>query len=190
MTYFLASNRFTTASSCLRSHRSNGTSPRSLSMRAARSGGIRGRLDSMVANGTIRDMTYVITTRTVVPYEPHRRTSRVAVASLDEPKGARTTVGWAIVDWFERAERHGDPESLRLQGEAMDLPESGGTIGPLPDGTVIEVAAGWPIAEAAEQPDGTVCRMYQLANGGRVLVDFPDWAAHNAAFGNISGART
>jgi hypothetical protein len=63
---------------------------------------------------------------------PHE-TTRIAVATLDE---ARATV-WAQVF---------DSRSQTIDGSEVDsLPESGGSVGPLPDGTVIEVR---PVAAA------------------------------------------
>ena len=54
--------------------------------------------------------------------------TRTAVATLDE---ARTVAYFAC----DRAKPYEDP----FKDEACDLPTEGGTIGPLPDGTVIEV---------------------------------------------------
>ena len=55
-------------------------------------------------------------------------THRTAVATLDE---ARTAAYFAC----DAAKPYEDP----FKDAACDLPESGGSVGPLPDGTVIEV---------------------------------------------------
>jgi hypothetical protein len=70
-------------------------------------------------------MPYVITTEERYHGGPqHRR----AVATLEEAR-----------EWVYRSlDRDPLPVAGRL-GMAMGLPESGGTLGPLPDGTVIEV---------------------------------------------------
>lgn len=74
---------------------------------------------------------YIITTKT--PEEDFHRKSRVAVATLDD---AREIAYEAMAD----------ASSIYLLSDAAviaegidTLPESGGTIGPLPDGTIIEV---------------------------------------------------
>ena len=56
--------------------------------------------------------------------------SRRAVATLEE---AREAVSDALY------ENGAEPDSWRLAEQFDTMPESGGTIGPLPDGTMIEV---------------------------------------------------
>lgn len=78
-------------------------------------------------------MPYVITTRTE-GRQPGRefdaRYSRRAVATLDEVK--RYAHSAASELGYSKPEHHDAIEAL---------PESGGTVGPLPDGTTIEVEA-------------------------------------------------
>jgi hypothetical protein len=83
-------------------------------------------------------MPYIITTKQPEPLAPFDRprdmieTSRTAVATLDEARED-------VVATVEIAE---DPDGPRLDSlweHAHGMDESGGTIGPLPDGTVIEV---------------------------------------------------
>lgn len=71
--------------------------------------------------------------------------SRRAVATLEE---TREVADDAVFAAFDRdRKRPGDelpPPYMALSIDARDLPESGGTVGPLPDGTVIEVErTGW-----------------------------------------------
>ena len=85
-------------------------------------------------------MPYIITIRTVVPYEPHRRASRVAVAS-DE-----------AADYCEQIVAEHDLDVMPAIDPA-DI-ENGRTIGPLSDGTVIEVEQVTWEALDAEGDDG------------------------------------
>jgi hypothetical protein len=62
------------------------------------------------------------------------RVTRTTVDSLDE---ARTTAGRGVEAGIETVREVGDWEVYT--DAAAALPESGGTIGPLADGTVIEV---------------------------------------------------
>lgn len=84
-------------------------------------------------------MPYIITTQKPTHYGPIPTTdggvkSRRAVATLDE---ARTSVAkWMHYDGPPIYDRD---EWVRLDDAARSLPKAGGTIGPLPDGTVIEV---------------------------------------------------
>ena len=81
-------------------------------------------------------MPYIITTTQSLETDVQGATdSRIAVATLEEARKTashtvmRASVGHAAGDW--RAVKFG----------ARELPESGDTVGPLPDGTVIEVRA-------------------------------------------------
>jgi hypothetical protein len=58
--------------------------------------------------------------------------SRQAVATLEEARRA-------CLGALDAAHLHGSP--VTVYRDAVDLPESGGTVGPLPDGKVIEVLA-------------------------------------------------
>lgn len=76
-------------------------------------------------------------THATTPPDEWHRVSRVAVATLDEQDTARALLNW----------RPGDTLTVRelqvIEGIER-LPAEGGTVGPLPDGTVIEVArATW-----------------------------------------------
>jgi hypothetical protein len=75
--------------------------------------------------------------------------SRLAVATLEEARDA--TYNECVLAWHRRDLSH---EIDRLMGEIRALPESGGTIGPLPDGTIIEVMPA------------TWTRLYELARLG------------------------
>ena len=90
-------------------------------------------------------MPYIITTSTPPTGTPRERTAytmwgtvtRTAVATLDE---ARMAVA-SIYDGFTYTDVETAMDNC---WEAENLPEAGKTIGPLPDGTVIEVArADW-----------------------------------------------
>ncbi len=75
-------------------------------------------------------MPYLITTRTTDTAERHDPSrlsiSQTVAATLDEARKAASEMLW----------RQGaEPDSWRL----AELSDSGGTIGPLPDGTTIEV---------------------------------------------------
>lgn len=65
--------------------------------------------------------------------------ARRAVATLEEAlKHARECV-WLAPNW-------GETRTARHIAEVDGLPESGGTVGPLPDGTVIEVeSVAWDV---------------------------------------------
>jgi hypothetical protein len=88
-------------------------------------------------------MPYIVTTKRpdAQPYNPAhaniwRPVSRRAVATLDAARRACLGV-------LDAAHLQGSP--VAVYRAAVDLPESGGTVGPLPDGTVIEVErVGWP----------------------------------------------
>ncbi len=70
--------------------------------------------------------------------------SRRAVATLEEARsGARRIVG-------EHTNHYVDAQGQMIAAaQALGLPESGGIIGPLPDGTVIEVRhVDWPYLRA------------------------------------------
>jgi hypothetical protein len=100
--------------------------------------------------------------------------SRVAVATLEEAQIHVTT--WITDRWSSHphfAKADGDrykPETRPMVAQAATLPESGGTIGPLPDGTVIEVEqATYPdIAMLGEFTDS---EMRTLANTEQALLD-------------------
>lgn len=85
-------------------------------------------------------MPYVITTSTHnypngSGYTVH---TRRAVATLDE---ARSAAELAVIERHRASPR---PWGRDWQAEADRLPDSGGTVGPLPDGTVIGVElVGW-----------------------------------------------
>jgi hypothetical protein len=57
----------------------------------------------------------------------------VAVATLDEARG------YAVNVWYAAEPGDRDEHSLARRDACLRIPESGGTIGPLPDGTTIEV---------------------------------------------------
>lgn len=81
-------------------------------------------------------MPYIITTRDVErPFDFAAR-SRQAVATLDEAQDAVAAAMASVEDANPVGAGQSSPYNYAL---AWDLPESGGTIGPLPDGTVIEV---------------------------------------------------
>lgn len=81
-------------------------------------------------------MPYIVTTRKPYPYKaanavPPDATidTRTAVATLDDARGhARVSLGGAL-GW----------QVVEHRTAIDELPESGGTIGPLPDGSMIEV---------------------------------------------------
>ena len=89
-------------------------------------------------------MPYVITATRVAERnfeeQPLHTITRRAVATLYE---AREQTDDSVFEAFER-ERRPDaempPEYYELSTQARKLPGHGGTIGPLPDGAVIEVA--------------------------------------------------
>lgn len=111
-------------------------------------------------------MPYIITTK--IPLEkregfqwvPFDRTlSRRAVATLDEARH----IAWQAA---------GCGDELRFDARAIDdaLPEAGGTIGPLPDGTMIEVKRIGPIALqrlAHASPAWTLKQVIDAFNGAR-----------------------
>jgi hypothetical protein len=76
-------------------------------------------------------MPYIITTHARLTQTMPGPTTRIAVATLDEAREAA----------YSAVEDREPPIMVcfRLAGECHDMSESGGTIGPLPDGTVIEV---------------------------------------------------
>lgn len=81
-------------------------------------------------------MPYIVTTRrpSTLPHGEHPHdygypmtvVSRRAVATLEEARGVAMDVSL-------------DADSPRCHRDAMGLPKSGGAVGPLPDGTMIEV---------------------------------------------------
>jgi hypothetical protein len=76
--------------------------------------------------------------------------SRRAVATLEEARTA--TCGIVVDSAFKRGSTEGYPPSERI---ADPITESGGSVGPLPDGTVIEVehiATVWNLAEIMGEP--------------------------------------
>jgi len=78
-------------------------------------------------------MPYVITTgtpwgRNLGARDKYAVTSRIAVATLDEARHA----AWMATDLA-------DTDQGRFRTAIAHFPADGGTIGPLPDGTVIEV---------------------------------------------------
>ena len=105
--------------------------------------------------------------------------SRRAVATLDEARIAVST--WITDRWSSNpAFAHGDgelyqPKTRPMVAQADTLPESGGTVGPLPDGTVIEVKrVGWRFIEDSigyhlGHPDGPVAALaaYNAAQEAR-----------------------
>lgn len=95
-------------------------------------------------------MPYVITTTTPTGGESSLavgKRTRVAVATLEE---ARKAAARAII-----ADPTADGAIARTR-ECHTIPESGGTVGPLPDGTVIEVErAPWPHIARSGQEWGT-----------------------------------
>lgn len=95
-------------------------------------------------------MPYVITTKTpavTVSDEACMRVlSRHAVATLEEARAA-------ILADLGDMNAIGGPED-ELVGNVLDISESGGTVGPLPDGTVIEVEQiGWATLWQDVRPD-------------------------------------
>ena len=93
-------------------------------------------------------MPYIITTKRLMPHDAGARAHnsddwpRTAVATLDEARHE----AWGVVqgrNWMTDVSAY-----QAVSDEARALPTEGGTVGPLPDGTVIEVAPmGW-------HPDG------------------------------------
>jgi len=84
-------------------------------------------------------MPYTITTwhnedAVPIPVIPKPKDTRRAVATLEEARAAVNNALYRIEGEMD------DPRPLAgFYAQADTLPESGGTIGPLPDGTVIEV---------------------------------------------------
>ena len=80
---------------------------------------------------------YIITTwhnedAAPTPVIPKPKDTRIAVATLDEARGiAIRDSAFACCPNVKAADN--------ARRKALSLPESGGTIGPLPDGTIIEV---------------------------------------------------
>lgn len=100
---------------------------------------------------------YIITTTTYPPGSPMPSgQSRRAVATLEEAqRAARHEVSESLLRQPEGVfEYDGCGAWESAEANASVLPESGGTIGPLPDGTVIEVKpATWrEIAPRRESP--------------------------------------
>jgi hypothetical protein len=120
---------------------------------------------------------YIVTTKRGDPPFPNNPAilSRRAIATLDEARIFCTTY---ISDrWSFRSERFAKADGDRYQPSAAEpydfaisLPESGGTIGPLPDGMVIEVeATTWlDLAREAGLPD---MRLFAR----RAELDVPGW---------------
>jgi hypothetical protein len=77
-------------------------------------------------------MSYIITTATTAEqWQRGRVTTRQAVPTLDAAREATVAI---VLDRYPVRW----PRKFTVRA-ARTLPESGGTIGPLPDGTVIEV---------------------------------------------------
>jgi len=79
-------------------------------------------------------MPYIITTRTPYHDEEHGADSidtRTAVATLDEARHA--------VFCTDAVTLAPTPDYARVANRLHEMTEAGGTVGPLPDGTVIEV---------------------------------------------------
>lgn len=78
----------------------------------------------------------------------HEPLSRRAVATLEEA----TNVACAVVDAVFPP--IGTLAWMRLRGSIDTLPESGGTVGPLPDGTTIDVEAvpWWELIRDIREP--------------------------------------
>lgn len=90
-------------------------------------------------------MPYIVTTKrryhegaNRADGSPYLTVSRRAVATLEEARWFAQNPGWryGVSDGYTAAEGEDAAKVLRA---ARSLPESGGTVGPLPDGTVIEV---------------------------------------------------
>jgi hypothetical protein len=88
-------------------------------------------------------MPYIVTTKRPIMYgEPIKDVSRRAVATHAQALLIASGVYQQAVGYRKNL---GAEENLRRQAEdfarwgSWDVPESGGTVGPLPDGTVIEV---------------------------------------------------
>lgn len=108
-------------------------------------------------------------------YHPEPRVSRLAVATLDEARRA------AHQEVVTRAHQLDDSKSAAdgsMPRQAMQLPESGGTVGPLLDGTVIEVEAktAYEMWVLADRPDSARGEHYMASAAESV-------AAYNAAQG-------
>ena len=104
-------------------------------------------------------MPYIITRSAVdftpvhgEPWHPVKTLSRVAVATLEEA----CETAWTIID--EAEEQRGDlpgPSRDAYSLAVADLPESGGTVGPLPYGTIIGVElATWEALREMRPPAG------------------------------------
>lgn len=97
-------------------------------------------------------MPYLVTTKELIgphPLDKWEIEKRHAVATLEEARrGLVDRLAWD--DTIPDAAGDG-PYYLDLREQALRLPEQGGTVGPLPDGSVIEVeevtvAAMWCLA--------------------------------------------
>lgn len=80
-------------------------------------------------------MPYIVTTMPAGSAAHPERMARRAVATLEE---ARERAEDTVFDHLG-PERMPDDRPVEFATYARNLPEEGGTIGPLPDGTVIEV---------------------------------------------------
>lgn len=124
--------------------------------------------------------SYIVTTkrprtRQAWPDKPSYALSRRAVATLEEAR--RTCLG--VLD---AAHLQGSP--LAVYRAAVDLPESGGTVGPLPDGTRIEVEQRKRSALYRELPTIVQARFGSWAN----MTDEQACSAWNANYAREAAA--
>ncbi len=112
-------------------------------------------------------MPYIIETSTHEPLNEHMAlktpTGSVAVATLDEAReAAAATVNAA---WTDRDDAGIRPH-YRMRNRALNLPGEGGTVGPLPDGTVIEVRKinGYTLAGEVANATGEPCRVFDAVS--------------------------
>ncbi len=101
----------------------------------------------------------------------------VAVATIEE---AREEADRALKDALSAYDAQGEHPSARdLHAAAMAMPETGGVIGPLPDGYVIEVHhLRWDeLRELLPPRDTPIIR--EIGDAGQPLID-----AYNEAFGD------
>lgn len=131
--------------------------------------------DGLTAEKEQATMTpYIVTVRTpIAPMRivPGHEVSRRAVATLNE---ARLAAEQAVET--HRSPEHSSESYGPLWRDAALMPESGGTVGPLPDGAVIEVrSVGWEEFGDYLLPRGMVRRLGMEEAGRRVI------AAYNEA---------
>lgn len=115
-------------------------------------------------------MPYTITThrpgKHERPIEDGDRYSRRAVATLEDAREHLRCELPGAYEWIT------DGDYADMMADIVALPESGGTVGPLPDGTVIEVAqVSWLALGAGlkvENPtDQKILDAYNAAKGER-----------------------